>query len=421
MLEKYTNKKVNKLYSGTIMIEYPRICGACERRYGSKQSFYTHKKKCAEYAAIMIVEKQKKEEFVSSFREEEDDLKDAREIVNTINNNTVNNTVNNSVVINVQGSFNGLSETLTPILKRSSLSAKDIKCVEQVLMMLRNEGVTTPQALKSLIGKKSVTIQQLAVDIKNSPDKYCHAAMEFGAAEVNSIKKRTAKQSKQETNRLIDLHLRHSVVHLFQNLVLKNRNDDDLHITSDSLASNPLYLSVEGLSVWSQNSGIKLGSTTATKFGVPDKKQPCGWLLVQEDRFWQTLIMDVIISRLEDFLIEEYTGPMKEVKKKAEIEDPAKYLLMKSMDSEDEEDYCIGGYKYEGKYSDLMNRIRGFKNEGTGKEAFIRATSADLGKYLADASKQASARGWYHITKNASSQRVEEQQLVEGIQQLRIA
>ena len=346
-------------------------------------------------------------------------------VVNTmINNNTVNkttdNSINTSVVINVQGGFNELSNTLAPILKGSLLSAKEIKCVEQVLLMLRNEGITTPEALKTLIDEKSVTIQQLAEDVKNSGDRECDAAVEFGAEEVAKVQKK-AKQTKQEKNRLIDLHIRHSVVHLFQSLVLKKESEKDLQITSDSLATNPLYLSQEGLSVWSQNSGIKQGNTSATKFGIPDKNQVCSWLLVQEDRLWRTLIMDILISRLEEFLIDEYTGKMKEVKKQPDVEDPAKCLMIRSMmDSEDEEEYCIGGYKYEGKYSDLMNRIRGFKNEGHGKDAFVTATISDMKKHLSETCKQASNKGWYHLTKKVSQQQAE-LKLISGVGQLRIA
>jgi len=377
------------------------------------------------YTATLIIEKRKRSDALVLFSEEETKKKDTMNVVNTmINNNTVNkttdNSINTSVVINVQGGFNELSNTLAPILKGSLLSAKEIKCVEQVLLMLRNEGITTPEALKTLIDEKSVTIQQLAEDVKNSGDRECDAAVEFGAEEVAKVQKK-AKQTKQEKNRLIDLHIRHSVVHLFQSLVLKKESEKDLQITSDSLATNPLYLSQEGLSVWSQNSGIKQGNTSATKFGIPDKNQVCSWLLVQEDRLWRTLIMDILISRLEEFLIDEYTGKMKEVKKQPDVEDPAKCLMIRSMmDSEDEEEYCIGGYKYEGKYSDLMNRIRGFKNEGHGKDAFVTATISDMKKHLSETCKQASNKGWYHLTKKVSQQQAE-LKLISGVGQLRIA
>lgn len=399
------------------MIEYPRTCSSCERKYSSKNTFCAHKKKCHIYAAKLILEEEKKVAVLDSMREKE---KQASVINNTQNINTDNSVNNNtSVVINVQGNLCGLSETLTPMLKSSSLSPNEVKYVEKVLLMLHKEGITTPDALQKLIAEKSVTIQQLAEDIKESDDHECDVAIEFGASEVAKHKK--AKETKQETNRLIDLHLRYSVVNLFQSLVLNKKGEKDLHVTSDSLATNPLYLSREGLSVWSQNEGVKPGRTAATKFGVPDKQQLCSWLLVQEDRLWRTLIMDVLISRLEDFLIDEHTGPIKEVKKRPEIEDPAKYLILKSMaDTDDEEEHHIGGYKYVGKYSDLMNRIRGFKNEGTGKEAFITDSIVEMKKHLNETCKQASTKGWFHMTNHTTEQR-DAQNLIAGVQQLRIA
>ena len=401
------------------MITYPRTCESCNRSYSNRSSFCNHKIKCPEYTANLIIDREKKAEALKSRREIESTIQMVSNTTNhhqTVNDNSVKNT---SVVINVQNNISGVPDSLAPILKSSSLSAQDIKCVEKVLLMLRKEGVTTPSALQTLIDEKSVTIQQLAEDIKDSNDRDCDAAIEFGASEAAKQKK--LKQNKVETNRLIDLHLRHSVVHLFQSLVLKKEGEGDLQVTSDSLAANPLYLSRDGLSVWSQETGIKPGVTAATKFGYPDKKELCSWLLVQEDRLWRTLIMDVLIARLKTFLIEEHTGPLKEMKKQPDIEDPAKYLIAKMMDCEDEEEeeYHIGGHKYEGKYSDLMNRIRGFSNEGTGKESFITATMSELKKHLNEICKQASTKGWFHLTNHSSEQR-DAQNLIVGAEQLRI-
>lgn len=399
------------------MIIYPRECPRCSRVYKSASTFSAHKPKCPEYSARLIVEQKRTEAAVLLIESNTNN----NQIINDHSVKNTDNSVNNtSVVINVQNNISGVPDSLAPILKNTSLSAQDVKCVEKVLLMLRKEGITTPSALQTLIDEKSVTIQQLAEDIKESNDRDCDAAIEFGASEVAKQKK--PKPNKVETNRLIDLHLRVSVVHLFQSLVLKKEGEGDLQVTSDSLAANPLYLSRDGLSVWSQETGIKPGVTAATKFGYQDKKQLCSWLLVQEDRLWRTLIMDVLIARLKTFLIEEHTGPLKEVKKQPEIEDPAKYLIMKSMmDSEDEEEeeYHIGGHKYEGKYSDLMNRIRGFSNEGVGKEAFITATMSELKKHLNDICKQASTKGWFHLTSHSSEQR-DAQKLIAGAEQLRI-
>lgn len=403
------------------MITYPRICDSCSHSYLNRSSFCNHKKKCPEYTAQIIIEKEIKQETLKVKK------KMPTLTQNTINKNIVNNTdnsVNNTVVINVQGGLSGLSETLVPILKGSSLSAKEIQCVEQVLLMLRNEGVTTPQELKTLIDEKSVTIQQLAKDIKNCSDQECDDAIEFGASEIAKVPKKS-KQSKQEKHRLSDLHLRHSVANLFQNLVLRT-DGEDLHVTSDSLATNPLYLSREGLSVWSQNSGIKEDNNPEMRFGKADKEQLCSWLLVQEDRLWRTLIMDILISRLQEFLIEEHTGHLQKVKT-FEVNDPAAFLIMKSTTNhdddhdDDDDEHYIGGYRYEGKYSNLMNRIRGYKNDGIGKEAFVTPIIEDLKKQLSETCKQTSQKGWYHLTKKLSQQEQAEQHLVEGVERLRIA
>ena len=399
------------------MIEYPRTCEVCTRSYGSQQSFSAHKKRCILYAAKQEAQK----EAVLKIKEVE-----VQKIMtaNVINNNTqnINNITNNTVNINIKGSTN-LSDILIPLKKgASALPPQELKAVEKVLIMLKNEGITTPEALRALINEKSVTIQQLEQDIRNSSDRDCDAAIEFGASEIAKIKRKT-KESKHDRHRIIDTHLKNSVVHLFQALVLKRDIEEKkLHITSDSLASNPLYLSRDGLSVFSQNTGIEQKSNNE-KFGKPDKSQLCTWLLVQEDRLWRTLIMDILISRLEKFLIEDHTGQLKEMKKKPEIEDPAAYLLMRNMKDSDDEDevHYIGGYKYEGKYSDLMNRLRDFKNAGIGKDAFLTSIISELKKHLSEVCKQVPQKGWFHLTSVSGEEQNEQDLLIDDVTQLSIA
>ena len=400
-------------------ITYPRECRDCRRVYKSPSTFSGHKPKCPEYAARLAVDEKMKEAAMILISE--------KKLATTINNNSqivndhsvknTDNSVNNtSVVINVQNNISGIHNSLATSLKTSSLSSQEIKCVEKVLLMLRKEGITTLDALHVLIEEKSVTIQQLEQDIKECSDRDCDTVIEFGASEVAKVKK--AKENKIEKDRLTDIHLRYSVVNLFQNLVLKKEGDIDLHVTSNSLATNPLYLSREGLSVWSQNTGIKRDST---KFGKPDKGQLCSWLLVQEDRFWRTLIMDIFIPRLEKFLYEEHTGPLREVKKRPEMEDPMDYFILRNAaPTEEDDEYCIAGHRYEGKYSNLMNRIRGFKNEGIGKEAFVTPVIADLKKCLGETCKQAPNKGWFHLTSHLSEQK-DAQNFINDVEKLRIS
>lgn len=389
-------------------ITYPRQCGSCKRFYKSPVTFCQHKKKCGEYTALL-----------------EDNGGVAVQPRNSVVNNTQNihntqNITNNTVnVINVGST--SLSDILAPLSKgKTSLSSSDLKAVETVLSILKNEGVTTPAALKTLIDEKSVTIQQLEQDIKNSGDQECDTAIESGAAEVAKIN-RKVKESKQDRLRIIDLHLKYSVVHLFRNLVLKKEGEQKIQVTSDSLATNPLFLSRDGLSVWSQQNGIEPENHVAT-FGKPDKNQLCKWLLVQEDRLWHSLIMDILISRLAKFLIDDHTGPLQEIKKKPEVEDPIEYLLGNNVANSEEEEHYIGGYKYEGKYADLMNRIRDFKNAGVGKDAFVSDIISELKKHLSDACKQLSKKGWFQVTKQVSEydEATDPQQLIGGVAQLSI-
>lgn len=397
------------------MIEYPRTCDTCQRAYQSQPSFSRHKKRCVIHAA----QKEAQKEALVKIKDAELQKILTTSITNNTQNN-IQNITNNTVNINIKGHTN-LSEVFVALKATSGLSPQDLKAVEKVLLMLKNEGITTPAALRTLIHEKSVTIQQLEQDIKNSPDRDCEAAIEFGASEVAPIK-RKPKETKHDRHRIIDTHLRNSVVHLFQALVLKKEIEKNkVQITSDSLASNPLYLSRDGLSVWSQKNGIEQGNSNE-KFGKPDKSQLCTWLLVQEDRLWRILIMDILLSRLENYLIDEHTGPLKEMKKKPEIEDPAAYLLMRStLDSDDEEEeHYIGGYRYEGKYSDLMNRIRDFKNAGIGKDAFLTSIISDLKKHLNDACKQVPQKGWFHVSNNVSEEQQTEQDLIGDVAQLSI-
>lgn len=394
------------------MIEYPRTCDTCQRAYHSQPSFSRHKKRCV----LHVAQEKAQQEAVTKIKDAEVQRIMTAHITNNTQNN-IQNITNNTVNINIKGPTN-LSEVFVALKTSSGLSPQDLKAVEKVLLMLKNEGITTPAALRTLIHEKSVTIQQLEQDIKNSPDRDCEAAIEFGASEVAQIK-RKAKETKHERNRIIDTHLRNSVVHLFQSLVLKKEIEKNkVQMTSDSLASNPLYLSRDGLSVWSQKKGIEQESLNE-KFGKPDKSQLCTWLLVQEDRLWRILIMDILISRLEKYLIEDHTGPLKEIKKKPEIEDPAVYLLMRDTEDSDEEHY-IGGCRYEGKYSDLMNRIRDFKNAGIGKDAFLSSIISDLKKHLQDTCKQLPQKGWFHVTNNVSEEQQTEQELIGDVAQLSI-
>lgn len=398
------------------MIEYPRTCAVCTRSYNSQQSFSAHKKRCIKYAA----EAEAHKEVIVKLKEAEVQKIMAANVTN-ITNNTQNIT-NNTVNINIKGATN-LSEVFVALKSASALSPQDLKAVEKVLIMLKNEGITTPEALCTLIDEKSVTIQQLEQDIRKSNDRECEAAIDFGASEVAKIK-RKAKESKQDRYQIIDTHMKHSVIHLFQNLVLKKDVEEKkLHMTSDSLATNPLYLSRDGLSVWSQKKGIEQDSRTE-KFGTPDKNQLCSWLLVQEDRLWRTLIMDILISRLERYIIEDHTGPLQEVKKKPEIEDPTLYLMMRSASTnekeDEEEEHYIGGCRYVGKYSDLMNRLRDFKNAGIGKDAFLSSVILELKRVLGEACKQLPQKGWFHLTNKVSEQKQSEQELIGGVLQLSI-
>ena len=340
------------------MIEYPRACDTCKRVYKSQPSYSNHKKRCYIYAAEQKIADRKVEAEV------ERRLGLSDKIPITQNNIQNNQQINNNVVINVnsQAEATSVLNTLAPSFQKSH-TQQQIKAMKSALGILFNDGVKTPEELHTVIQTKTITIQQLEQDVADCEDYLCHNALRQGEIEARKEGKKLDGNSKE----YLDLHLKHSALHLFRNLVTDKTDEDEdveYHITMNKLISNPLYLSNDGLSAWSQESGIKQNDEYRKIFGKLDKSERCRWLSVNDKLLWGALIMNVLLERLR------------------------KWMKIQSTNE----------------YDDLIERYRNITARCEEEETFVAPIMKEMKKCLAENCRELHIQGWRYLTDYVSQQ-----------------
>jgi len=243
---------------------------------------------------------------------------------NNNNNNTINNhnnTINNNIVIK-QDFSDWLS---TPFLHECT--TKEKKQILEVLEILCDKGYKTAQDVQEFIMKEYRTIQHLEQKIQ----KYDLEALKDFVGNSRPKWKGNAKDKAKQANdkEYMDSHINNCIVAFFNMLISK----DEVAITPEVLASNPLYKGNGGsLKAWSIGD-VKPCDGNRKLFGVPSSTKGITmrqWTPMQDEATWINLVKVISLRFIEalnnDRLNSDWSSP--------DYEKLAKYWEQKLEDGE---------------------------------------------------------------------------------------